>query len=250
MGHRRWLEENHNYRLLKDRFDGTLEKEGPPTQLIGYDILKQVSDGRFKYGKLDDSSKKRTRDGACCLTDTHLHTTEAPNEESAFEDTKNVIEEDIDGEHQLWKKKSIFFELPYWEYNLLGHNLDVMHSKRMIPCFKITDSSYKSVMVHLTVHLISEAKLGGPIHYRWMYPVEWYLMQLKSYVRNKAQPEGSIAEAYIKDECLSFCSRYFEGVETPFNHPPRNDESIVGKEMYMLNSSGCKLEKLEIIELD
>ncbi|GKG47349.1 hypothetical protein Tco_0506834, partial [Tanacetum coccineum] len=82
---------NHNYRLQKDRFDGTLEKEGPPTQLTGSDILKQVSGGWFKYGKLDNSSKKRTRDGACCLTDTHLHTMDATNEESAFEDTENEI---------------------------------------------------------------------------------------------------------------------------------------------------------------
>lgn len=111
-------------------------------------------------------------------------------------------------------------------------------------------------MVHLTIHLISEAKLGGPDHYRWMYPVEQYflfhaiklciysfnlvnllaiflieryLMRLKSYVRNKAQPEGSIAEGYIKEECLNFCSRYFEGVETPFNRPLRNDDNVVGK---------------------
>jgi hypothetical protein len=27
-------------------------------------------------------------------------------------------------------------------------------------------------MVHLVVHLVEEAKLGGPIHYRWMYPIE------------------------------------------------------------------------------
>ncbi|GKB09160.1 hypothetical protein Tco_0837472, partial [Tanacetum coccineum] len=38
--------------------------------------------------------------------------------------------------------------------------------------------------------------------------------------------------------------------ETPFNRPPRNDESIVGNEMYMHNSIGRKLGKLEIIELD
>ncbi|GKE37691.1 hypothetical protein Tco_1461096 [Tanacetum coccineum] len=132
MGHHRWLEKNHNYRLQKDRFDGTLEEEGPPTQLIGSDILKQVSDGRFKYGKSDNFSKKRTSYGECCSTDTHLHTMEATNEESAFEDTENVIEEDVDGEHQLWKKKSVFFELPYWEYNLLRHNLDVMHIEKNV----------------------------------------------------------------------------------------------------------------------
>ncbi|WJX51928.1 hypothetical protein P8452_38084 [Trifolium repens] len=49
-------------------------------------------------------------------------------------------------------------------------------------------------MVHLVVHLVEEAKLGGPVHYRWMYPIERYLGHLKSYVRNKARPEGSIAE--------------------------------------------------------
>jgi hypothetical protein len=27
----------------------------------------------------------------------------------------------------MWKKKSVFFRLPYWKYNLLRHNLDVMH---------------------------------------------------------------------------------------------------------------------------
>ncbi|KAH0701906.1 hypothetical protein KY285_016184 [Solanum tuberosum] len=31
-----------------------------------------------------------------------------------------------------WKKKSIFFELPYWQHNLLRHNLDVMHIEKNI----------------------------------------------------------------------------------------------------------------------
>nr|GFB42781.1 hypothetical protein [Tanacetum cinerariifolium] len=70
-------------------------------------------------------------------------------------------------------------------------------------------------------------------------------------------------KAYMPPECYTMTNveksnflqilknhKYFEGVETPFNHPPRNDESIVGNEMYMLNSSGRKLGKLKIIELD
>jgi hypothetical protein len=28
---------------------------------------------------------------------------------------------------KVWKKKSIFFKLPYWKDNLLRYNLDVMH---------------------------------------------------------------------------------------------------------------------------
>ena len=26
-----------------------------------------------------------------------------------------------------WRKRSIFWDLPYWSTNLIGHNLDVMH---------------------------------------------------------------------------------------------------------------------------
>ncbi|GAA0162924.1 hypothetical protein LIER_43621 [Lithospermum erythrorhizon] len=29
--------------------------------------------------------------------------------------------------HKLWKKKSIFYELPYWDTNTIQHNLDMMH---------------------------------------------------------------------------------------------------------------------------
>ena len=31
-----------------------------------------------------------------------------------------------------WKKKSIFFKLPYWKDNLIHHNLDVMHIEKNI----------------------------------------------------------------------------------------------------------------------
>ena len=55
-----------------------------------------------------------------------------------------------------------------------------------------------------------------------------YLSRLKSYVHNKTYPEGSIAEGYIAEECLTFCSRYFKSVETIFNRPVRNVEESTG----------------------
>ena len=73
------------------------------------------------------------------------------------------------------------------------------------------------VTVHLIVHLVEDAKLGGPVQYQWMYPIERYLGKLKSYVRNKAQVEGSIAKGYMIEESLTFCSRYLDGIETVFN---------------------------------
>ncbi|XP_050248759.1 uncharacterized protein LOC126696012 [Quercus robur] len=72
---------------------------------------------------------------------------------------------------------------------------------------KIFPPSFFTVMVHLVMHLAAEVKISGPVHYRWMYPIERYLSRLKSYVRNRAAPEGSIAKGYIVEECLTFCSR-------------------------------------------
>jgi hypothetical protein len=34
--------------------------------------------------------------------------------------------------------------------------------------------SFFTVSVHLMVHLVEEVKLGGPVQYRWMYPMERY----------------------------------------------------------------------------
>lgn len=46
--------------------------------------------------------------------------------------------------------------------------------------------------------------------------------KLNSYVGNKARPEGSIAEGYLASECVTFCSRYLNEVETKFNREERN----------------------------
>lgn len=96
---------------------------------------------------------------------------------------------------------------------------------------QIFPPAFFTVMVHLCVHLPEEAKLRGPVQYGWMYPIERRLLKCKRSVRNMARPEGSIAEAYIVDECLTFCSRYFNDVETRFNRPGRNsarDDSHTG----------------------
>ncbi|KAJ9545327.1 hypothetical protein OSB04_025034, partial [Centaurea solstitialis] len=84
--------------------------------------------------------------------------------------------------------------------------------------------SFFTIMVHLVIHLVREVRLGGPITFRWMYPIERDLLTLKSYVNNRAYPEGSIAEGYLARESLTFCSRYLCGVETLFSRPIRNDD--------------------------
>ena len=49
-----------------------------------------------------------------------------------------------------------------------------------------------------------------------------YLCTHKHFVRNKSHPEGSIAERYIAEECVTFCSRYLHGIETRFDRLERN----------------------------
>ncbi|XP_071688432.1 uncharacterized protein [Rutidosis leptorrhynchoides] len=90
---------------------------------------------------------------------------------------------------------------------------------------RIFSPSFFDVMIHLSVHLASEARLGGPVHYRWMYPIERYLGTLKSYVRNKSKPEGSIVEGYLAEEYLSFCPLYLASdVETIHNKTSQNHD--------------------------
>ncbi|XP_059650232.1 uncharacterized protein LOC132295992 [Cornus florida] len=93
---------------------------------------------------------------------------------------------------------------------------------------RIFPPAFFDVMVNLTIHLPREAILGGPVPFRWMYPIERFLFTLKKTVRNTARPEGSIAEAYIDKECLIFCSMYLEGIETRFNRDERNDDGGQG----------------------
>uniref|UniRef100_M1D484 TNP2-like transposon protein n=1 Tax=Solanum tuberosum TaxID=4113 RepID=M1D484_SOLTU len=89
---------------------------------------------------------------------------------------------------------------------------------------KIFLPAFFDVMVHLVIHLPREAKLGGPVQYRWMYPIERFLRTLKCYVRNRNQPEGSIIEGYIVEESIIFCSRYLPGNVKGYDRMDKNYE--------------------------
>eukprot|EP00256_Glycine_max_P069195 XP_025983790.1 uncharacterized protein LOC100791086 [Glycine max] len=73
--HRRFLKAFHPYRRLKKAFNGSQENEGPPKALTGNQVHDRVKDIVTVFGK---SQKK----------------TSSPN--------------------NMWKKRSIFFDLPYW----------------------------------------------------------------------------------------------------------------------------------------
>ncbi|XP_020249217.1 uncharacterized protein LOC109826604 [Asparagus officinalis] len=333
MGHRRFLKDDHPWRFNKRSFNGDIELGREPISLSGTEIIDELSNFVNEFGK--KQKKKANRN--------------CP-----------------------WKKRSVFFNLPYWEHNICRHILDLMHIEKNVcdnivgtlldipgktkdhvkarfdlqkmgirrdlhpvqsadgrrvtfakACFSMTSqekemfckvladakvphgcasnisrcvnvrekkiSGYKThdahflmqyllqvalrrslprsvaiplirlgaffkglcskvlkpvelkslqseiveilcqlekifppsffdIMVHLPVHLVQQILDCGPVNYFWMYPTERYLCRLKSYVRNRSAPEGSIAEGYLAEESLTFCSLYMhDGVKTRFN---------------------------------
>jgi hypothetical protein len=47
---------------------------------------------------------------------------------------------------------------------------------------KFFPPSFFDIMIHLTVHLVREVELCGPVCFRWMYPFERYMKVCKGYV--------------------------------------------------------------------
>jgi hypothetical protein len=90
-----------------------------------------------------------------------------------------------------------------------------------------------------------------------MYLVERYLRTLKGYVKNKARPEGSIAEGYMSEECLTFCSRFFDNISTKLNRPECHESAAASEPPFGVSifgsidysRKGCTLENVSDIDM-
>jgi len=100
MGHFRFLQKDHRFTFNRSLFNGRTERRDASIPLTGAEIFKQVEDLNVTFGKpletTNSSKRSRTK---------NFEVVRAPQ----------------------WRKRSIFFYLPYWETNLLHHCLDVMH---------------------------------------------------------------------------------------------------------------------------
>ncbi|CAA7046831.1 unnamed protein product [Microthlaspi erraticum] len=81
------------------------------------------------------------------------------------------------------------------------------------------------IMFHLPIHLSKEARLGGPVHFRWMYPFERYMKTLKAFVKNHARPEACMAEGYLAGECVAFCLEFLKD-SVPVQETVNRNEDI------------------------
>ncbi|KAK1404658.1 hypothetical protein POM88_004263 [Heracleum sosnowskyi] len=92
MGHRRWLDPKSRYRKITMAFNGEVEERGPPRMRSGSEVLKEVENLNIQFGK------KFVKD--------------VPS--------------------RGWKKRSIFFELPYWKDLYVRHFIDLMHVQKNV----------------------------------------------------------------------------------------------------------------------
>ncbi|KAL8145946.1 hypothetical protein AgCh_003901 [Apium graveolens] len=97
MGHRTFLPLAHPYRKRKRSFDGTIETRVARLPLTGNEVFERVKNIDVLLGKL---YKKPTTSS-------------------------------------IWKKRSIFWDLPYWEHLQVRQCLDFMHIEKNV-CESIT----------------------------------------------------------------------------------------------------------------
>ncbi|XP_015953805.1 uncharacterized protein LOC127747539 [Arachis duranensis] len=215
-GHRRFLNQRHRFRLNRVRFNGEQEFRNPPKRLSGLDILEQVKDINVTFGRKEEAKvrEKRRRDERATeeknVCDNVIYTllndsTKSKDHLNARKDLKALgSKQDLwpdENEKKLCDKRLIIKDLDKLQDQIV---LTLCHMEMLFP------PSFFTVMIYLVVHLVEEVKLGV-----------LYLGQIKSYVRNKAQPEGYITEDYLMQEILTFCSRYLDNIKTIWNRRKR-----------------------------
>jgi len=90
VGHQNFLKRNHPYRRLKKAFNGCQKDRTAPPPLTGDEEYNQVSHVKVTYGKTVKHS----------------------------------------GVKNIWKKKLIFFELPFWSKLDVRHCIDIIHVEK------------------------------------------------------------------------------------------------------------------------
>ena len=66
------------------------------------------------------------------------------------------------------------------------------------------------IMFHLSVHLVDEIKLCGPVFLCNIYPFERFMGILKHLCQNRYHPEASIVQGYVSQEVVEFCMEYMK----------------------------------------
>jgi hypothetical protein len=89
--------------------------------------------------------------------------------------------------------------------------IEVMRVKVVEACCMLEKefpTSFLDIQTHLLVHLVDEVELAGTVNPRWMFFIERFLKVLKDFVRQKAKPEGCMAECWLARESLFYVTEF------------------------------------------
>ena len=107
MSHRKGLPPIHRYRVKTTLFDGKAEHGRKSRILSGHDISNNLKNYANNFGNGKEYGMKRKR---TVIVDEEKDVEDVSSESEADEEYEVDIEE-----LSRWKKRSIFFKLPYWE---------------------------------------------------------------------------------------------------------------------------------------
>ena len=88
---------------------------------------------RWRRNKISFNNKVKTRMAPESLTGVQVKEQFECFDQAIFgKTTRKRKQREEENRCHNWRKKSIFFELPYWDSLLIRHNLDVMHIEKNI----------------------------------------------------------------------------------------------------------------------
>ncbi|XP_073152024.1 uncharacterized protein [Henckelia pumila] len=214
-GHRRFLPLSHPYRRQKKTFDGNQEFNPTPNPLSGHEVLERVERINYQLGKLTGKLQSKKDDGKPC-----------------------------------WKKKSIFFELdlistlldvPGKTKDGVASRLDLLEmnvrtelapnmgeKRTFLPpaCYTLSKDEKKSLCNCLAgirvptgyssnfKNLVSmkDLKLVGLKSHDYHTLMQQLLpVAIRGILPKKG---GCMAESYIAEEAVEFCSDYLSNIHT------------------------------------
>jgi hypothetical protein len=89
--------------------------------------------------------------------------------------------------------------------------------------------AFFDITIHFTTHIIKEIKLLDPMFLNQMYAYERFNGILKSFVRNRAYPKGSIVHGYCTEEAVEWALNYVDP-SNPIGVPKSCHEGrLIGK---------------------
>ncbi|XP_066337710.1 uncharacterized protein [Miscanthus floridulus] len=205
LGHRRFLPLNHQVRKKGKHFKGKLDHRKKPHNRTGEDVLAMVKDVKVVFGKGQGSES---------------------------------VPKDANGHAPMWKKKSIFWELPYWQVLETGdgrhylspasYTLSKEERDSMFECLSsIKVPSGFSSNIKGIINVPDKKFLNLKSHDCHVLMTQLLPVALRGIL--PPHPEGSIAQGYGTEEVIEFCVDFIPDI-APIGVPEsRHEGRLSGK---------------------